>query len=259
MPAASLLFLCLLTANGAFAQLVGTKDLTEPPSIFQTFSRADLAEKEEKFCFPSGGIADGFDVQNTPAKLTLTIPRAEAGIFDGVPGIKMTLRLKNDGIESTYIPWVNQRVESIMLSEDGQSQTFGYDVATIDFFVGRPFNKDPSLALQGEAVLWSQPGNASQLIKLNPGEWIVLQFKVKAVCTQGDSTTCLSRLNQRNMRISAWWYLRKLTTTMHNDCILENGAYTQNEVNSKPVKVIPAVLQESQPTQVAQPAEPKPN
>jgi hypothetical protein len=202
LPLASL---CLLEATCSFGQLVGTNDLTQPSPNSNAVSSST---REKDFCHPSGGVADGVELPAHPAKLTLTISRAELGMIDGQSSIIMALRLKNDGDESTSIPWSSSPVESIPLSGDWQSDTLGYEVATIDFFLGPPHSTDPVFSLRDEVALWSQPGNLSQLIQLKPGEWIELKFRARVVCKQSDSATCPLELEQRKMQVSAWWYQR---------------------------------------------------
>jgi hypothetical protein len=219
--------------SSAFAQLVGTRDLSRPSS---PVAKTNLPAKEDEYCIPPGGVSDGFDVHYPHAKLKLTIPRAEMSVVNGELGVLATLRLKNDGDKPTTIPWSPSRVESVHISEDGQSKTLGYEVATIDFFFGRPHTKTPGLTIQGEAALWSQPDNSSQHITLRPREWVEVKFRPTVRCSEGDAASCLSRLQRDKVRFSAWWYQRLLTTTMHGDCIFANGAYTQYEIDSEVVR-----------------------
>jgi hypothetical protein len=177
-------------------------------------------------------------------------------MLNGELGVTTTLRLKNAGEESTSIPWTASPVESIQLSDDRQSKTFGYEVATIDFYFGRPHGTNPSLSLRGEAALWSQPDNLSQHITLRPGEWVELRFRPRVLCSGGDSTSCLQRLQMDRLQISAWWYQRLLTRTMREGCIFESGAYSENEIDSDVVKITPAIPR-AQPSRSPLPDAPK--
>jgi hypothetical protein len=135
--------LCLFAANCAFAQLVGAKDLTQLSPTSPGSAKANSATAEKKYCDPSGGIADGDQIAYPSPKLSLSILRAELETPDSDPSIAVTLRLKNVGDESTSLPWVSWPVESAQLSEDGQTKTLGYELATIDFFLGPHHTNDP--------------------------------------------------------------------------------------------------------------------
>jgi hypothetical protein len=148
---------------------------------------------------------------------------------------------------------VSWPVESAQLSEDGQTKTLGYELATIDFFLGPHHTNDPSLALRGEVALWSQPGNPSQLVNVRPGEWIELKFRARVVCLLNDSDACVLRRHRDKLQISAWWYQRLLTTTMQKDCIFRSGAFTQNTIDSDPVEVVSGVPQPAPPTSLSPP------
>ena len=244
----------LLVVRLSFAQLVAAKDLSQP-TLLSTKTSSPTIEK--KYCNPSGGISDGIDVDYPRTKLNLSISRAELNMLNGELTIATTMRLKNDGDESTSIPWSTSPVEPIKLSEDGQSKTSGYEVATIDFYFGHPHTTNSSLTLRGQAALWSQPGNLTQRIRLHPGEWIELKFRPKVLCSTGDATSCLRRLQVDKLQISAWWYQRLLTTTMREGCLFANGAYTQNEIDSSATQILSALPQASQPIKATPIEEPK--
>jgi hypothetical protein len=239
------IFAC--TWSPAFGQLVGAKDFTqggtEPPT--RALSKADLAEKNENFCLPNGGNADGVDLSSGRPALALSVTKAELDSNRSELGLTVTVRLKNLGDGSISVPWTDHRVASALMPSSGDSQEYGFTVATVDLYLGRAHTTDPMMSLKGEAALWTQPGNTEQSIKLDPGQWLEITFRTTILCQSADPNECLNRLRKEKLKVSAWWYQRRLTSEMKGDCIYQTGAYTQLEIDSEPTDVkadIPASL-----------------
>jgi hypothetical protein len=223
----------------ASGQLVGVKDLTQRDIQLpaEALSKADLAEKNKNFCIPNGGNADGVSVSPDHLALTLSITSAGLSANRSAPSLKVTVRLKNLGPGPVSVPWTDHRVASALMSSSGDSQKFGFTVATVDLFLGKAHTTDPMMSLNGEAALWMQLDNAEQSIKLKAGQWVDLTFRATVLCKVADPNECLKRLRQENPRVSAWWYQRQLTREMKGECIYQTGAYTELEIDSKPTEV----------------------
>lgn len=224
----------------AFGQLVGVIDLTQPRRQTQpeAESKADVAEKLEKFCIPNGGNADGDEINPDASALTLSVTHAELNASRDGLTLTVTTQLKNHGIGSTSIPWADHKIASAEMPSEKNAQMFGFEVATIDLFLGKAHTNDPMMTLPKEAALWMQPGYTGQSIKLNAGEWIDITFKSPVLCRVADPNECLKRLRRENLKVSAWWYQRLLTREMRGDCIYQTGAYTQHEIDSQPTELL---------------------
>ena len=218
------------TAHG---QLVATKDLTKQPEQ----SNAQPEKPAPKFCVNGGTISDGVVIEPDPPVLTISIKHAEIVVRDQKIFVHVTLMLKNHGVGPAIVPWSESEVEQVETAKTTDSRTLAYDLATVEFFVGEPFHASGDIHLAGHVALWAQPDNAAQTIKLQAGQWTEIESNVSVECARGTNERCLARLQSSPLEISAWWYERKLTTTMKGDCIEGSGAYTLRELESKSVTV----------------------
>jgi len=137
-------------------------------------------------------------------------------------------------------------VEPKELPKQNDMKTTGYELATVDLFVGRPHIEDGTLALRSRIALWSQPENVAQSIKLRAGESVELKTRTDIACLLLDPIKCIARLRAGKLQVSAWLYQRLLTTTFKDSCIYETGAYTEREIDSKTVDVEFTPIPESQ-------------
>jgi hypothetical protein len=237
--------LWLVSGSLASGQTVGSRDLTKELPAPQAGAKSGSTSYEHDFCFPSGGNADGVIVSDDPV-LTLSISKSELVIVNQKPSIDLTITLKNHGVDPALIPWSVSPVEPSQLSEANDMKTVGYEVATIDFFLGPPHTEDRILGLRTHIALWSQPENPAQSIRVRAGESVELKARTEIVCRLADSTQCVARLRASKLQVSAWWYQRLLSTTLKGSCIYQTGAYTQHELDSNTVDVGSTPLQESQ-------------
>jgi hypothetical protein len=250
-------FIWIISGSLASAQMVGNKDLTQELSSLQAKSKTNPPSQD--YCPQYGGHSDGDIINQNEPVLTLSITKAELTILDKKPGINLTIMLKNQGTGQALVPWSSSPVEPskidfIDTKAEKNMKTIGYDVATIDFFLGRPFSKDNTLGLQYYVALWSQPGNLDQSINIRAGEWLDLNVRVNIICRSSDSTQCAARLHENKLQVSAWWYQRELTTTYKDSCIYETAAYTQRMIQTTTVEVNSTPLPTSQKVDVSQPS-----
>jgi hypothetical protein len=152
------------------------------------------------------------------------------------PRIHLKVQVKNLGYEPVSIPWITHPVEPGFLKQDDVEKTTGYELLTIDFSLGSPFQQDPVLSLQREVALFAQPGNAAQHLKLAHVQWAELDIEQSVICRDSDSKGCQKRLHEPQ-RVSALWYSRTLQETYRNGCIIESGAYTDSEFVLGPVEL----------------------
>ena len=242
--------LWLVSGSLACGQTVGSKDLTNEPPPTQSGAKSGATIHEHDFCFPSGGNADGEIISDDPV-LTLSISKSELVLIDQKPSIEVTVTLKNHGVGPALIPWSVSPVEPSQLPDEDDKRTVGYEVATIDFFVGPPHREDRILGLRTHTALWSQPENPAQSIKVRAGESVEVKAKAEIVCRLADSAQCIARLRESKLQVSAWWYQRLLSTTFKGNCIFETAAYTQYELDSNTVDVGSTPLQESQKVELS--------
>lgn len=229
--------LCLLRAVSLDAQSVGSKDfvLPRPPVARST----QATGTQPKACEESGagGISDGVYFETDGPALTLSISRAEFIASKKKPYIDMTVVLKNHGIGATLVPWSDSPVNPVPLSPGMKLGEVGYQVATVDFFLGAPFKDDKDLILRGRVALWSQPNNEAQSIRISAGQWVELHVRAEIKCMNQDANQCLNRLRGSELSVSGWWYQRLLTETYKGTCIYHSGAYTERELESHVVEV----------------------
>lgn len=233
--------ICVFTGSILSAQAVGKKDLTQESS-----PAATALSQPRDYCVPSGGVTDGVEMDRDNPALSLTISKAELALADGKPSIELVLVLKNHGIGPALIPWETAPVAPVQIAENGNEKEIGYEVATVDFFLGPPHRSDNMLRLRSPVALWSQPQNPSQSIKLLAGQWVELHVRAEIMCMGGDATQCLSKLRGSKLQVSGWWYERLLTDTYKGACIYMSGAYTKRELESGVVAVSGTPYQSSQ-------------
>jgi hypothetical protein len=234
--------------NGSLilSQVVGTKDMTQELLSSQTSTKSLATNQKHEYCIPGGGHADGEIITTDGSILTLSISKAELVIIDQKPNIDMTITLKNHGIGSALIPWSSSPVEPAQLPNVNNMETTGYEVATIDFYIGRNHIEDKSLVLRSHVALWSQPDNLTQSIKLRAGESVELKVRAGIFCRLNESTSCIARLRESKLQVSAWWYQRLLSTMVKESCIFGTSAYTEREIDSSIVDVESTPIQTSQ-------------
>lgn len=223
----------LLGCRISLAQLEASQDLSTSSPTLQSGNRIESALKDKRVC--GFTIADGVTISGHSVKLALSIHEAKLERFSDEWWVKATVWLKNVGQVDASIPWMREAVDSKLLSKSDNKESFGYQVATVDLYFGRPHEADSRRELRGEAVLYAQPENPAQLINLQPGRWVEVILQAKVVCGKGSSLPCDPHLDAGRMQVSAWWYQRLLTTNLENDCIVSHGAYTDFEVDSAAV------------------------
>ena len=241
-----LALLWLLSGTLVSAQIVGTKDLTHDLQPQQADVNTTATSQRHDYCFPSGGNGDGVMASQEAPVLTLSVSKADLVIVDQRPGVDLTVTLTNHGVGPALVPWTSSPVEPAKLSEKSDLMTEGYEVATIDFFVGYPHTEDKMLGLRSYAALWSQPENLAQSIKMRAGESVEVKIRADIVCRLADSTKCAARLREGKLKVSAWWYQRLLTESRKGSCIFRTDAFMQREIDSKTVDIGSTPLKESQ-------------
>jgi hypothetical protein len=223
----------LFTSSGARAQLVATRDLTQPRPPSPSSAELGNYANDYKDACNGSGQADGEIIdKRRDDHLGLSIVDAQPELRDGQALLTITVRLKNLNVYvPAEIPWELSPVTP--LQTDPQNPTRSYEAATVRIWMERSKYPSELAILAGGITLWAQPGNQAHHLKLKPGEWVDIKFSVGVVCNSLDKEVCGSYLRGDSVILKATWYERELTH-LRKGCVVTDGAYTAREFDSSP-------------------------
>jgi hypothetical protein len=227
---------CILALTGSQAQLVATRDLTQPRPPSPSSAQLGNYDGDYKVACNGSGVADGVQVDGDRDHIALSIVDAQSEMWNGQPRLKITVRLKNLNVYApAEFPWEISPV--VPIQTDPNDPAVKYEAATIWVWMATPKSSKGIASLRGEVNFWAQPNNPAHHLKLRPGEWVDIKLSVGVICDSIHEEVCTHYLNSDPMHLSAWWYERELTHA-RKGCIVTDSAYTSREFESSPFEFV---------------------
>lgn len=208
--------LLLLFANGAFAQQIGSVDLTRLSKHVSEHENLPHACKKLLDVMFADGVKEPED--HVPRQIVVEVVSVE----DAKPALGSELaaevRLENSGTQPIEIPWSTE----FSAIEKGQGpDSFIWDEGTFDFTLKNQQGRKVLLKSLTAAIYGSGPSVGSELT-IRPGESLTASVKFTL---EGAFPIPEFRLTEGEWQLSAKWVQTARSWSVDRNCSVVNGYY----------------------------------